>query len=157
MLTNNYYVYYFIYISLLTLNIHQIYLRCINLWLSQIELKLNFSGVWRWLSSTGHNYWEYCWSRETSSSCLESKCRLCSFVQMPHRWLPGYIVCPFFRQFYQECDIFGTIDFVLGNAAVVFQGCNIWSKMPLHGQYTVIQHNLVTAHLRTLEFPSRIV
>ena len=43
-----------------------------------------------------------------------------------------------FRQFYQECDIFGTIDFVLGNAAVVFQGCNIWSKMPLHGQYTVI-------------------
>lgn len=43
-----------------------------------------------------------------------------------------------FRQFYRECDISGTIDFILGNAAVVFQACNIISKMPLPGQFTVI-------------------
>lgn len=43
-----------------------------------------------------------------------------------------------FRQFYRECDISGTIDYIFGNAAVVFQGCNIISRMPLAGQGTVI-------------------
>ncbi|CAK8563920.1 unnamed protein product [Lathyrus sativus] len=43
-----------------------------------------------------------------------------------------------FRQFYRECDIFGTIDYIFGNAAVVFQACNIVSRMPLADQFTVI-------------------
>lgn len=43
-----------------------------------------------------------------------------------------------FRQFYRECDIYGTIDYIFGNAAVVFQGCNIVSKLPMPGQFTVI-------------------
>lgn len=43
-----------------------------------------------------------------------------------------------FRQFYRECDIKGTIDYIFGNAGVVFQGCNLISRMPLPGQFTVI-------------------
>ncbi|XP_051131931.1 probable pectinesterase/pectinesterase inhibitor 12 [Andrographis paniculata] len=43
-----------------------------------------------------------------------------------------------FRQFYRECDIYGTIDYIFGNAAVVFQACNIVSRMPMPGQFTVI-------------------
>ncbi|GJU33642.1 probable pectinesterase/pectinesterase inhibitor 12 [Tanacetum coccineum] len=43
-----------------------------------------------------------------------------------------------FRQFYRECDIYGTIDYIFGNAAVVFQGCNIMSRLPMPGQFTVI-------------------
>ncbi|PON39206.1 Pectinesterase inhibitor domain containing protein [Trema orientale] len=43
-----------------------------------------------------------------------------------------------FRQFYRECDIYGSVDFIFGNAAVVFQGCNVVSKMPMKGQFTVI-------------------
>lgn len=43
-----------------------------------------------------------------------------------------------FRQFFRECDIFGTIDYIFGNAAAIFQDCNIISRMPLPGQFTVI-------------------
>ncbi|XP_071724778.1 probable pectinesterase/pectinesterase inhibitor 12 [Rutidosis leptorrhynchoides] len=43
-----------------------------------------------------------------------------------------------FRQFYRECDISGTIDYIFGNAAVVLQSCNIISRLPMSGQFTVI-------------------
>lgn len=42
------------------------------------------------------------------------------------------------KQFYRECNIYGTTDFIFGNAVVVLQECNIISKRPLHGHYTVI-------------------
>ncbi|KAL1331294.1 hypothetical protein AAHE18_12G174100 [Arachis hypogaea] len=32
------------------------------------------------------------------------------------------------RQFYRECDIYGTVDFIFGNAVVVFQNCNIFVR-----------------------------
>ncbi|KAK7411796.1 hypothetical protein VNO78_03237 [Psophocarpus tetragonolobus] len=43
-----------------------------------------------------------------------------------------------FRQFYRECDIYGTIDFIFGNAAVILQESNIISRKPMLGQFTVI-------------------
>ncbi|XP_027340987.1 probable pectinesterase/pectinesterase inhibitor 25 isoform X2 [Abrus precatorius] len=48
------------------------------------------------------------------------------------------------RQFYRECDIYGTVDFIFGNAAVVFQNCNIYARKPLPNQ-----KNAVTAQGRT--------
>ncbi|XP_043718581.1 pectinesterase-like [Telopea speciosissima] len=42
------------------------------------------------------------------------------------------------RQFYRECDIYGTVDFIFGNAAVVFQKCNIYGRLPIHGQSITI-------------------
>ncbi|PON79342.1 Glycoside hydrolase [Trema orientale] len=47
-------------------------------------------------------------------------------------------------QFYRECDIYGTVDFIFGNAAVVFQNCNIKPRLPLPGQF-----NAITAQGRT--------
>ncbi|KAI3848486.1 hypothetical protein MKW92_045685 [Papaver armeniacum] len=38
------------------------------------------------------------------------------------------------KQFFRECDIYGTIDFVFGDAAVVFQHCNLYAKRPRLGQ-----------------------
>ncbi|XP_071708124.1 probable pectinesterase/pectinesterase inhibitor 12 [Rutidosis leptorrhynchoides] len=43
-----------------------------------------------------------------------------------------------FKQFFRECNIFGTIDYIFGNAAVVFQKCNIVSKLPMPNQFIVI-------------------
>ncbi|XP_045786535.1 probable pectinesterase/pectinesterase inhibitor 7 [Trifolium pratense] len=48
------------------------------------------------------------------------------------------------RQFYRECDIYGTVDFIFGNAAVVLQNCNIYPRLPLSGQF-----NSITAQGRT--------
>lgn len=42
------------------------------------------------------------------------------------------------RQFYRECDVCGTVDFIFGNSAVVFQNCNILPKKPMEGQQNTI-------------------
>lgn len=48
------------------------------------------------------------------------------------------------RQFYKDCNIYGTIDFIFGNSASVFQNCNIILRKPLPSQ-----KNTVTAQGRT--------
>ena len=48
------------------------------------------------------------------------------------------------RQFYRECDIYGTVDFIFGNAASVFQNCNLYPRLPMSGQF-----NAITAQGRT--------
>ncbi|KAJ3692262.1 hypothetical protein LUZ60_012612 [Juncus effusus] len=42
------------------------------------------------------------------------------------------------RQFFRECDIYGTVDFIFGNAAVVLQNCSIWARKPLENQKNTI-------------------
>ncbi|XP_057981135.1 pectinesterase 3-like [Malania oleifera] len=42
------------------------------------------------------------------------------------------------RQFFRDCDITGTIDFIFGHAAAVFQNCNIRPRQPLPNQYNII-------------------
>ncbi|CAN6468223.1 unnamed protein product [Victoria cruziana] len=47
------------------------------------------------------------------------------------------------RQFYKQCDVYGTVDFIFGNAAVVFQDCNLYARRPDSGQ-----NNMFTAQGR---------
>ncbi|KAL5996196.1 hypothetical protein ACLOJK_026270 [Asimina triloba] len=42
------------------------------------------------------------------------------------------------RQFYRECDVYGTVDFIFGNSAVVFQTCNLYPRLPMQGQFDAI-------------------
>lgn len=42
------------------------------------------------------------------------------------------------RQFYRECQIYGTIDFIFGNAAAVLQNCDIYVRKPMWHQSNVI-------------------
>ncbi|XP_043721061.1 pectinesterase-like [Telopea speciosissima] len=47
------------------------------------------------------------------------------------------------RQFYVDCLVVGTVDFIFGNGAVVFQNCDIHARLPDSGQ-----KNMVTAQGR---------
>ncbi|XP_071911285.1 pectinesterase-like [Coffea arabica] len=47
------------------------------------------------------------------------------------------------RQFYRECSIGGTVDFIFGNAAAIFQNCLILPRKPGPGQ-----RNMITAQGR---------
>ncbi|XP_010917368.1 pectinesterase 3 isoform X2 [Elaeis guineensis] len=42
------------------------------------------------------------------------------------------------RQFYRECDIIGTVDFIFGDASVIFQDCRIMPREPLPNQMNTI-------------------
>ncbi|GJV18746.1 pectinesterase, active site-containing protein [Tanacetum coccineum] len=54
-----------------------------------------------------------------------------------------------FTQFYRECDIYGTIDFIFGNAAAVFQKCNIITRMPMPDQHITVITAQSRKHLIT--------
>ncbi|CAH9110240.1 unnamed protein product [Cuscuta epithymum] len=41
------------------------------------------------------------------------------------------------RQFYRDCNIYGTVDFIFGNAAVVIQNSNIYARNPPAGTNTI--------------------
>ncbi|KAH7538229.1 hypothetical protein FEM48_Zijuj03G0177000 [Ziziphus jujuba var. spinosa] len=47
------------------------------------------------------------------------------------------------RQFFRECDVYGTVDFIFGNAAVVFQNCSMFARKPM-----AMQKNTITAQNR---------
>lgn len=42
------------------------------------------------------------------------------------------------RHFYRDCTITGTVDFIFGEAAAVFQNCSILARMPMPGQENTI-------------------
>ncbi|KAH0720662.1 hypothetical protein KY284_005692 [Solanum tuberosum] len=50
------------------------------------------------------------------------------------------------RQFYRDCEIYGTIDFICGDATAVFQNCLIEARTPMARQY-----NTITAQKRERE------
>ncbi|KAK9683769.1 hypothetical protein RND81_10G163200 [Saponaria officinalis] len=41
------------------------------------------------------------------------------------------------RQFYKDCDIYGTVDFIFGDAAMVLQNCNIYIRQN-YGHHTPV-------------------
>ncbi|KAL6322515.1 hypothetical protein AAG906_009817 [Vitis piasezkii] len=49
------------------------------------------------------------------------------------------------RQFFRDCHVYGTIDFIFGNAAVVFQNCDIYVRKPMNRQ-----SNMITAQGRDI-------
>ncbi|XP_057962742.1 putative pectinesterase/pectinesterase inhibitor 22 [Malania oleifera] len=54
------------------------------------------------------------------------------------------------RQFFRECTISGTIDFIFGNGAAVLQNCNILTRQPLpHQKVTITAQGRKNPHQST--------
>ncbi|AAF86993.1 F26F24.2 [Arabidopsis thaliana] len=47
------------------------------------------------------------------------------------------------RQFLRNCNIYGTVDFIFGDATAILQNCNIYARKPMSGQ-----KNTITAQSR---------
>ncbi|KAI3970055.1 hypothetical protein MKX01_015593 [Papaver californicum] len=56
-----------------------------------------------------------------------------------------------YRQFYTECNISGTVDFIFGNAAVVFQACNIIARLPMDRQFNALTASDLLGSNRTVK------
>jgi pectinesterase len=65
------------------------------------------------------------------------RCKLCGYQDT--------LCCanPSSKQLFRECTISGTVDFIFGDAAAVFQKCDIRARKPIRGQ-----ENTITAHGR---------
>eukprot|EP00253_Pinus_taeda_P013168 PITA_13168 len=59
---------------------------------------------------------------------------LSAFYQCNFKGYQDTLYAHSFRQFYRKCNIYGTIDFIFGNSAVVFQDCNLLARRPLKNQ-----------------------
>lgn len=54
------------------------------------------------------------------------------------------------RQFYRDCQIYGTVDFIFGDAAAVFQNCDIFARKPMHDQFiTITAQGRINANSKT--------
>lgn len=67
----------------------------------------------------------------------------------------GFQDTPYTRrrsQFFRDCEIYGTVDFIFGDSSVVFQNCMIYALKPLAQQKNtiIIQNHYPTATDRSL-------
>ncbi|CDP21889.1 unnamed protein product [Coffea canephora] len=66
----------------------------------------------------------------TQAVALMSQSDRSSFYRCTFLGFQDTLCAHFGRQFYKECDIYGTVDFMFGNAAAVFQTCNLYARLP---------------------------
>ncbi|XP_022945508.1 probable pectinesterase/pectinesterase inhibitor 25 [Cucurbita moschata] len=69
---------------------------------------------------------------------LRSSADLSTFYRCSFEGYQDTLYVHSLRQFYRECDIYGTVDFIFGNAAAVFQKCNLYARKPLPNQKIAI-------------------
>ncbi|XP_075493631.1 putative pectinesterase/pectinesterase inhibitor 36 [Primulina tabacum] len=74
---------------------------------------------------------------------LRASSDLAIFYQCSFKGYQDTLLVHSLRQFYRDCQIHGTIDFIFGDAAVVFQNCDIFVRRPMDHQ-----SNMVTAQGR---------
>ncbi|KAF2308386.1 hypothetical protein GH714_006645 [Hevea brasiliensis] len=111
---------------------------------SRVQRQLILWCLRRRLYCQGHDIREYSRTAETPSGGPPVGLRFLCLLQLQLQGLPRHLYVYSQRQFYRNCDIYGTIDFIFGDAVVVLQNCNIYVRKPMSNQ-----KNTVTAQART--------
>ncbi|RWR90822.1 pectinesterase-like protein [Cinnamomum micranthum f. kanehirae] len=90
-----------------------------------------------------HNISQHCQGGHGQALAVQNNVNLSAFYNCSFECFQDALCASSGSQFYRSCDIYGTIDFIFGYAAAVFQTCNIYVRLPLQGQ-----SNVITAHGR---------
>ncbi|KAM7462499.1 hypothetical protein LguiA_030620 [Lonicera macranthoides] len=69
---------------------------------------------------------------------LKSEADQCAFYQCSFEGFQDTLYAKRGIQFFTECEIYGTVDFIFGKASAVFQNCIIYARTPLPGQSNTI-------------------
>ncbi|KAK3005075.1 hypothetical protein RJ639_016381, partial [Escallonia herrerae] len=91
----------------------------------------------------GITFENYAGASKHQAVALRSGSDLSAFYQCSFVGYQDTLYVHTLRQFYRQCDVYGTIDFIFGNAAVVFQDCNLYARKP-----DANQKNIFTAQGR---------
>ncbi|XP_009783075.1 pectinesterase-like [Nicotiana tabacum] len=91
----------------------------------------------------GITFENYAGPSKHQAVALRSSSDLSAFYQCSFVAYQDTLYVHSLRQFYRDCDVYGTVDFIFGNAAVVLQNCNLYARKPDPNQ-----KNLFTAQGR---------
>ncbi|KAJ1413600.1 Pectinesterase, catalytic [Sesbania bispinosa] len=72
---------------------------------------------------------------------LHSRSDLSVFYRCSFEGYQDTLYVYFDRQFYRDCDIYGTVDFIFGNVVVVFQNCNLFARNDRNQNTGISIHN----------------
>ena len=86
-------------------------------------------------------------SSNEQAMALRSTSHLSAFYQCRFEGFQDTLFVGNGTQFYRSCEIYGSVDFIFGDAAAVFQNCDIYVRNPPPGKafrtwQTVIEDNL---------------
>ncbi|KAL7205311.1 hypothetical protein ACSBR2_018288 [Camellia fascicularis] len=96
------------------------------------------------ICSNKHNHSNIAGAIKQQAVALRNDADLSTFYKCSFEGYQDTLYTHSLRQFYRECNIYGTVDFIFGNVAVVFQNCNVYPRLPILGQF-----NTITAQGRT--------
>ncbi|CAI9785599.1 unnamed protein product [Fraxinus pennsylvanica] len=78
----------------------------------------------------GITFENYVGPSKHQAAALRSGANFSAFLPMQLRGYQDTLYVHSFCQFYRECDMYGTIDYTFGNAAVVIQNSNLYVRKP---------------------------
>uniref|UniRef100_A0A5B7BK03 Pectinesterase n=1 Tax=Davidia involucrata TaxID=16924 RepID=A0A5B7BK03_DAVIN len=85
----------------------------------------------------GMTFENYAGPSKHQAVALRSNADLSAFYQCSFVAYQDTLYVHSLRQFYRECDVYGTVDFIFGNAAVVLQNCNLYARRPNENQRNI--------------------
>ncbi|CAN7112501.1 unnamed protein product [Brassica rapa subsp. narinosa] len=97
-----------------------------------------YSGSWKRFCGNGYEVRQHCRTGKEPSGGFSFHVYLLRHVPVHLRSFQDTLYAHAGDQFYRECDIVGTVDFIFGYAAAIFQSCNILSSKPLRNQINTI-------------------